>query len=305
MPDRIRTEALDWDDLRHFVALARHGSLSATARALRVNHATVARRVVSLEATLGRVLFDRRADGYALTAEGRAVLDEAQAMEEAALGVLRRLDGGTALRGPVRITTTRGLADGFLVRRLGGLHECYPGIDLEVIAELRMMSLARREADVAIRLGRPADSDLAGRSLGHVAYGFFATPGWRARLAAGGPPILVGYDADSDFVPEAGWLAQRFPAARFAFRSNSQQTQAEAARAGLGIALMPRYAVAGDPGLVPVELGALPPPRALWLLVRRDLTQVPRVRAVVDHLTALFRRERPMLEGGSAGPDAA
>src|SRR5438270_3820367 len=98
MPDKKRT-ALDWEDVRYFVALTRYGTLSATARELRVNHATVARRVTSLETLLGRPLFDRRADGYALTVEGKAVLDEARAMDEAALSVLRRLDASTELSG--------------------------------------------------------------------------------------------------------------------------------------------------------------------------------------------------------------
>jgi molybdate transport repressor ModE-like protein len=92
MASKRRTTNLDWEDVRYFVALARHGSLSAAARTLGVNHATVARRVASFEALLGKPLFDRRADGYALTGEGKAVLDEAVAMDEAALSVLHRLD---------------------------------------------------------------------------------------------------------------------------------------------------------------------------------------------------------------------
>lgn len=305
MPDRIRTTGLDWEDLRYFLALAGHGSLSATARALRVNHATVARRVASLEATLGRVLFERRADGYALTAEGRAVLDEARAMEQAAFAVLRRLDGGTALSGPVRLTTTPGLADGFLVRRLGGLRERHPGIDLEVSAELRVMSLSRREADIALRLGRPKDSDLVGRRVARLAFGFYASPAYRARLEGGeGPPVLIGYDADgADPVPEAAWLAARFPQARLGFRGNGQTARAEAARAGLGVALLPRYVAAADPGLVPVALADPPPARELWLLVRPDFTRVPRVRAVADHLAELFSEARPLLEETELGGD--
>src|SRR2546430_16627055 len=101
MPDKKRTGRLDWEDVRYFVALARHGSLSATARALRVNHATVARRVAGLESLLGRALFDRRADGYVLTAAGQAVLAQAGTMEEAALAVLRRVDAGGAVNGLV------------------------------------------------------------------------------------------------------------------------------------------------------------------------------------------------------------
>jgi DNA-binding transcriptional LysR family regulator len=115
MPDKKRTEDLDWQDVRYFVALTRYGTLSATARALRVNHATVARRVTSLETVLVRVLFERRADGYALTVEGKAVLDVASAMDEAALSVLRRLDAGTELSGLVRVTAGRMLAENFLM----------------------------------------------------------------------------------------------------------------------------------------------------------------------------------------------
>src|SRR5215475_6200930 len=118
MADKKRTAGLDWEDIRYFVALARHGSLSATARALRVNHATVSRRVASLEAALRRPLFDRRADGYALTAAGKAVLDEAGMMEEGALSVLRRVDASSELNGPVRLTVARAMADGFLIERL-------------------------------------------------------------------------------------------------------------------------------------------------------------------------------------------
>jgi DNA-binding transcriptional LysR family regulator len=101
MPDKKRTGQLDWEDVRYFVALARYSTLSETARALRVNHATVARRIASLERLIGRALFDRRAKGYVLTAEGKAVLREANAMDEAALSVLRRLDAGTELSGSV------------------------------------------------------------------------------------------------------------------------------------------------------------------------------------------------------------
>src|SRR6476660_4503907 len=165
MPDRKRTADLDWEDVRYFVALALYGTLSATARALRVNHATVARRVTSLETLLGRPLFERRADGYILTAEGKAVLDEASAMDEAALSVLRRLDAVTELGALVRLPAGRVLAECFLIDRLDGFHERYPAINLEVVGEARVMSLARREADIALRFGLPKDSALVGRRV--------------------------------------------------------------------------------------------------------------------------------------------
>jgi DNA-binding transcriptional LysR family regulator len=297
MPDKKRTADLDWEDVRYFVALARHGTLSATARSLRVNHATVARRVASLEALLGRALFERRADGYALTAHGKAVLDEAGAMDDAALAVLRRLDAGSELNGLVRVTAGRALAEDFLIDRLGKLNERYPQIDLELIGEARVMSLARREADIALRFGSPKDSDLIARRVARIAFGLYASPAWRDKLKAGAAPAFVGFDEESEFIAEAAWLARQFGGARFSFRTNTTAAQAAAARAGYGVALLPRYAAAGDPRLVPVALGERPFEREAWLLIRRDLAKVPRVRVVADYLADLFRRERRLLAG--------
>src|SRR5262249_34773107 len=203
MPERKRTAALDWEDVRYFVALAQHASLSATARKLGVNHATVARRVASFEAALGRSLFDRRAGGYGLTLAGKAVLDEALAMDKAALAVSQRLDAGTEVAGTVRLTTTRALADHFLIDRLDELHKRYPALDLEVTVEARYMSLARREADLALRMGRPKDSDLIARRVGTIHFAFYAAPAYRRKLASA---HLIGYDEESDFVLEGAWL---------------------------------------------------------------------------------------------------
>jgi DNA-binding transcriptional LysR family regulator len=297
MPDKNRTADLDWEDIRYFVALARYGTLSETARKLHVNHATVARRITSLETRLGRTLFERRADGYPLTAEGKAVLDEARSMDEAALSVLSRLDAGTELSGIVRLTVGRVLAERFLIDRLKAFHDRYPAIDLEVIGGSRVVSLARREADIALRFGSLKDSDLVARRVGKIAFGLYASPAYRDRLKAGDTPAYVGFDEESDFIAEAAWLARRFGDRRFSFRTNSQTTQAAAARAGYGVALLPRYVAADDQGLVRVSLGERLPERDVWLLIRRNLTKVPRVRAVADYLIDVFRRERRLFSG--------
>jgi len=297
MPDKKRTARLDWEDLRFFVALARGGTLSATARELRVNHATVARRVASLEGLLGCVLFERRASGYVLTAEGKAVLDEARAMDEAALSVLSRLDRGTELSGIVRLAAGPVLAERFLIDRLRAFHERYPAIDLEVIGAARIVSLARRDADIALRYGSLKDSELVTRKVAKIAFGLYASPAYRAKNSTGEKLVFIGYDDESDFIAEARWLARRFGDSRFSFRTNSQSAQAAAARAGYGVALLPRYVAAGDPGLVEVPLGERLPERDLWLLIRRDLRRVPRVKAVSDYLVELFRREQKLLAG--------
>ena len=297
MPEKNRTAELDWEDVRYFVALARHRSLSATARALRVNHATVSRRVSNLEAQLGRSLFDRQAQGYVLTLDGKAILHEANVMDEAALSVLRRIDASLELSGMVRLTAGRSLAEGFLIDRLKELRRCYPAIDVELIGNVRLLSLARREADLALRFGNPNDSNLVARRVGTICFGLYVKSGFRDDADAAINLPLIGFGKEDDWIAEAEWIEQHFPGRRFAFRCSSQVAQAAAARAGFGIALLPRYLAAGDPGLFEIAYGAPLLERELWLLIRPDLAKVPRVRVVADYLVELFRRERQRLVG--------
>src|SRR5579859_4440030 len=294
MADKKRTMELDWEDLRFALALARHGSLSAAARALRVNHSTVSRRIERLQAAIGQLLFDRRKAGYRLTDTGEMVLDQLTRMDEAVLSMLSLPmtveDGGL-----VRLTAARVLADGFLIDRLGELRQRLPTTDIEMIGESRVISLARREADIAIRLGQPKDSELVGRKIGMVGFGFYAST---AYLADGGPLQFVGFDPDSDFVAEAAWMKREFPGQRIAFRSNSQSAQAAAARAGFGIALLPHYLALDDPELQTAPIEAETPIREVWMLMRADLADKPRIRAVAEEIAELFSREKDLLEGG-------
>jgi DNA-binding transcriptional LysR family regulator len=297
MIERFRTTPLDWDDLRYFVSLAREGSLSATARTLLVIHATVARRLAHLEGRLGKPLFERRPDGYVLTAEGEALLGPAAAMDEAALAVLRRADVGGALQGPVRITTTPGFADSFLMPQLGRLQKRHAGIDLEIIGESRNLSLARRETDIAIRLGRPKDGESRARRVAVMGFRFFAAHSYLKAALDPADHRFIAFDEENATVPQAVMLRQIRAGRRVAFQSNSQIAQAIAATQGFGIALLPCYLAAQYKGLAPVDLGETPLSREIWLLIRRDLARVPRVRAVAEDLVGIFERERRALAG--------
>jgi DNA-binding transcriptional LysR family regulator len=117
------------------------------------------------------------------------------------------------------------------------------------------------------------------------------------RLGRRETPSFIGFDNESDFVAEAEWLAREFGDKRFSFRGNTQTSQAAAARAGYGVALLPRYLAANDRRLVQVSLGERLPVPDIWLLLRRNLTRVPRIRAVADYLIDLFRREKRLLAG--------
>ncbi|MEP9354704.1 LysR family transcriptional regulator [Xanthobacter sp. KR7-65] len=298
MADRSRT-AFDWEDARYFAALARYGSLSATARALGVNHATVARRIAGLETALGERLFERRADGYVLTPAGAGALEAVGAMEAAAA----RLRGNPAdrpLAGLVRIHATPSLADAFLVPRLARLTAELPAVDIEIIAERRVASLARREADIALRLGAPKEGEVVARRLASIGFGYYATPGQARRLAEGAAPVFVGFDEANAHLPEAAHLARHFPRARVVLRANSQVTQALAAREGLGIALLPHFIGGQDVQLVAVPLAPVAPTRPLFALTSPLPAPGGAVSAVREALIGLFVAEAPLFEGTPA-----
>jgi DNA-binding transcriptional LysR family regulator len=269
MADRFRTAPIDWEDVRFFAALARHGSLSGTARALVVNHATVARRLAALEESLGTKLFKRRLSGYELTPAGRRALVAADAMESAAT-TLSRLEPENSLAGLVRITATPSFVEAFLIPRLVALQQQYPMLDLEVIAERRSLSVQRHQTDIALRLSRPGRGELLGRRVANMVYRMYAAPAWRDRLREGGAPYFVGFDEAGAQFQETLWLVRRFGNARLVFRCNDYIGQIAAARAGYGIAVLPHFLAAGDPALVEVRLSGTPPPRELWLLTRHD-----------------------------------
>ena len=294
MADRLRTGLPDWNDVRFFLALVRAGSLSAASRDLRVNHATVGRRVTALEQALGQALFERRPDGYDLTGEGHRLLPTALAMEQSALAFAEAAST-EAHAGTVRIATVRSLADAFLADRLIPLTRDYPSLCLEVVTDVRVVSLARREADVALRLGRPEDGSLTGRRLASVRYAFYAAPEFADRASRPEVPA-IGFRADESAVVEAAWIEHRFADRRFAYRSDSNIAQARIAEAGGGVAMLPCYLGARYPGLVKVDIGPAHPPRELWLLSPRELARIPRVRLVLDAVGEVVARDRHLFE---------
>jgi DNA-binding transcriptional LysR family regulator len=297
MTDKKRTE-LDWQDMRIFLALGRYGSLSATARALRVNHATVARRVQSLEESVGQKLVERRPEGYVLTPAGKNALRVAAEMESAAQTMKHAgaSDGDESLRGLVRINAPPALAQGFILARLTQLAESYPGIDIDLATNLRSVSLDRHKADIAVRVGRLIDADLIAKSLGSMAFGFYGATAQCERFERGEQPVFVSFNEESADMPGTSWLAQQFPHSRVAFRAESHILQAIAARDGVGLALLPHYLGRALPGLSLCALGALPPPRDMWLLIRRQDRNVPVLRAVMQHLIDAFKESETLFD---------
>lgn len=294
MADRKRTE-VDWQDVRVFLALGRYRSLSAAARALQVNHATIARRIQSLEHSMGDKLVERRPDGYVLTPAGEVALQAATGMEAAAQALARAEHGQAGeLRGLVRVNAPPALAHAFLAAQLAKVTAAHPGLDIDLATDLHSISLNRRQADIAVRLGQPGDGDLIAKPAGRMAFGFYGTRQRCEEVAQGLPPVFISFDEQNSDMPETGWLLRQFPRARLAFRAENQVLQATAARAGAGIALLPHYIGRQVPELQLCPLAPVPPAREICVLIRGQDRNTAPIRAVVQHLVGAFRENRAL-----------
>lgn len=274
----------DWENLRHFVVLAREGTLSAAARLLGVDHATVARRVAALEAETGLKLVDRRARSYQLTDHGRRIAATALPMEEAAFAVGRAVQAvKPGLRGEVAISSPPSLANALIAPRLLLLRRQHPGVRIKLIGEKRAASLNRREADVALRLSRPSDPGLIARKIGSFGFGLYGAPSY-LKATPRHAFAFIAYDDSMDDAPQQKWLQTVTAGSEIVLRTNDLENQAAAARTGLGVAVLPDFLGEPDPRLERYDITPAPPSRDVWLLVHRDLRQAPLVRAVMEFL---------------------
>jgi len=165
-----------WDDVRFFLAVARTGSLSGAARTLGVGHVTVGRRISLLERRLGVSLLNRTPDGFAATAAGEAILRQCMAMENATLDLERIAAGRDSLAaGSIRLTATEALAHRVIAPAIAELRKSHPDLQVDLAVGVRSLDIARREADLAVRVGRPSGPGLVSRKLGEVGYSLYAS----------------------------------------------------------------------------------------------------------------------------------
>jgi len=280
---------LNWDDLRYFVVLAREGTLSAAARALKVDHVTVARRVSALEAQSGLKLVDRRARLYRLTEDGRRIAALAAPMEEAAFAVERAAQAaGPGLSGEVAISAPPSLANALIAPRLIELRRAHPGIHIKLIGEKRSASLSRREADLALRLSRPSEPGLVARKIGQFGFSLYGAATYLKET----PPhalAFIAYDASMDDAPQQVWLKRVAGKREVVLRTSDLENQAAAARAGVGLAALPHFLGDGDPLLARYETETGEVRRDVWLVVHRDLRKAPAIRAVMEFLARCLK----------------
>ncbi|AMB86256.1 LysR family transcriptional regulator [Pseudomonas agarici] len=290
----------DWNGLRFFLELQRSGRLLSAAKRLNTTHSTVARHIETIERNLGTALFVQHAQGYELTPSGQALLKHAEAMENVALLAQEEITQAIAPLGKIRLGVTEGIGIMFLTSRLGGLFERYPGLEVELVAVPRFVSILNREAEISIHLDRPHADMLITRKLTDYRLALYASPAYLARA----PRLIIrddlsrhqwiGYVDDLLFSQELLFLDHFCRSPNVTLRSTSVIAQQIAARAGLGIAVLPNYMAKDDPQLVRI-LPQETIQRSYWMSTRRELHKSVRLRVVWDFLLELCAKEQEIL----------
>ena len=292
----------DWNDLTFFLELARHGRLGPTARRLRVDSATVSRRVAELERALDCKLFDRTADGFDLTEAGHRLLPEAETMEAQA-AIAAEAASGAASERRVRLAMMEGIASQYVASRLPRLLRDAPTLAVELVTSPALFNLTRREADVSLSFVPPQGRGLEIRRIGAFALFLYASP---AYLAAHGTPlaredlrqhVFVDYVPELVQIPEVHWLLDVISAPRVSLRSSSMFAQQTAAASDAGLVLLPSFAGEADPRLQPVLKPTVRAERPIFLAVHKDLEHLPRIRLVTRFLEETIRTDRAFLLG--------
>jgi DNA-binding transcriptional LysR family regulator len=291
----------EWTDLRFLLAIQRQRTLSGAARKLGCDQTTVGRRLEALEATLEARLFRRTPDGYFPTRDGELALARAERVEEEIVSLEREVVGRDERpAGLVRLTTYESFGTTFLAPRLGELRSRHPDIDLLLNMDNRPLNLSRREADLAVRPGKPSQQPLHIRKIGSVTAAFYAAPSYLKRR---GEPRAADELAGHDIIDDeessyamSRWLASLARGARTVLRCDSAVAQASAAAAGLGIVVLYCYVGDGQRGLKRI-LPKLELTNDLWIAVHRDLQHAARVRAVIDFVADVTKRDAAILRG--------
>ncbi|WP_113390065.1 LysR family transcriptional regulator [Rhizobium sp. ERR 1071] len=290
---------IDWQDLHHFAALARTGSLSAAARELGVDHATVGRRIAALERALDLRLIDRRPRTSPLTADGRAIAELVAGMEENVEAIRRYSKSAVAgLSAAVKVSAPPSIAAHLLAPKATLFREEHPDITLTIAGVTRRAALNYGEADIAVRMTRPEESDLLVRRIGVMRFGLYAIPS-----VAQVPEkdwVFIGYDAAMEHLTQQTWLRSLLEGRPIVFRATDVFGQLEAARTGLGVVALPAFLGDGEPALVRLPVAVPSPARDLWLVTYPDLRRSPAIRAVMDFVADTIGRSCPLRNGSDA-----
>lgn len=293
----------NWNDLRAFLAVARTTRLTTAAARLGMDHTTVGRRIAALETGLGARLFDRSPQGYALTPHGERLMPAAERIESLTLTAAADLgEADQAVTGVVRIGAPEGFGSYVLAPLMAPLAERHPGLDIQLVAISGVLSLSKREADIAVTLSAPREGRLVSRKLTDYGLSLYAAPAYldarppiRTRADMAGQRF-VGYIEDLLYSPELDYMQAPDVDIHVSVQSSNLIAQLQATLAGAGLCVLPDFIAVRQPGLVRVLPETVHLERNLWLVVHADLKNLARIRVVTDMIVASVRADRDLFK---------
>ena len=292
---------MDWDDLRVFLAVARSESLSGAGKTLKLDPATVGRRIARLEDAMAARLFLKSPQGYTLTDQGTGLIAHAERAESAMLGAREALSGPEGLTGQIRIGAPDGCANYLLPQVLAAICDENPGLEVQIVALPRVFNLSKREADLAIAVSRPEAGRLTVQKLTDYQLHLAASRDYLAQLPAISDLShlsrhrLIGYIPDMIFDKELDYLSN-IGAGVPPLASNSVSVQLNWLRYGAGIGVVHDFALPSAPELVKVLPGAVHLTRSFWLIRHADDARADRLNRFAAQLGDGIREEVQRLE---------
>lgn len=279
-----------WNDLELLAVVCECASLGRASAQLGVSQSTVSRRLVALETALATRLFERTVDGVAPTKAARSLLPLAEHMRQLAAQVTQQAHGlDHAIEGKVRVAMPEAIATFLVVPRLREFRAAYPAIELEIASGIEHVDMARNEADLALRLTRPARGPFVVRRVATIHYGVFANPLVTAGMASKKIALTeldwVTWTASYEHVPDAAWLRRTVPSAHCVLRLQSLVAIAFAVQAGVGAGLLPLGIGRSLTSVTQLSIDATTPKVPLWLVGHRSNRSIARIKAVAEFLT--------------------
>jgi DNA-binding transcriptional LysR family regulator len=299
-PPAHGADDFNWALVKSFVAVLDAGSLMGAARKLKAQQPTLSRHIAELEAQLGVPLFERTGRGVQPTLAALAIANAARQMEAGAGTLLRALaQRSQATTGTVRITTSAVAASYLLPPVLAALRKAEPGITIELVASNELTNLLRREADIAVRMVRPAQGSLVAKKLADIGIVACAHTSYLKRAGTPRQPMdlldpahtVIGYDKDPLIVRAATQLGLPVTREHFALRTDDQLAYGRLIAAGAGIGFAAEYNLRHWRGVVPLLPMLKIPPLPCWLAVHREIRGSGVVRRVFEFLAEAIPRE--------------
>ena len=284
--------SMNWDGFRYFTTAAEVGSLSAAAKILDSNQSTVGRHIDALESALGIKLFQRSVKGLSLTEEGQAIYEQSQHIQNSIIKIQRVVQGGEATAsGTVRLSLPEGLGQEVLIPALDKFYQQYPKVKLVFNVSATTANLTQGEADVAVRLFRPEESDLVIKYLGEMKLGLYASKNYKKNY--GLPKQLrdirkhkvITYGDQLSILPENQWLLNHSAEGLRILCSDSTVTRYKATVSGVGLSVQPEVLGRTNKNLIRMFKSVKLPAHKVWLVYHKDVRHMSRIRAVVDFIS--------------------